>query len=39
MKTLLLIAFAAALIGLVTSVVVFFNLIFAKKNQLSYGDE
>lgn len=39
MKTLLLIAFAAALIGLVTSLVIFFNLIFKKKQRLSYGED
>ncbi len=33
MKTLLLIAFVAALIGLITSLVVFYNLVFAKKSQ------
>ncbi len=31
MKTLLLIALATAFIGLVTSTVVFFRLVFAKK--------
>jgi hypothetical protein len=32
MKTLLLVAFAAAVIGLITSVVIFFNLVFSKKS-------
>lgn len=39
MKTLLLIAFGAALIGLVVSLVIFFNLIFAKKNRITYIEE
>jgi hypothetical protein len=34
MKTLLLVAFAAAIVGLVTSVVILFNLVFSKKSQL-----
>jgi len=34
MKTLLLIAFVAALIGLITSLVIFYNLVFTKKSQL-----
>lgn len=34
MKTLLLIAFGAALIGLITSVVIFYNLGTSKKTQL-----
>ncbi len=34
MKTLLLIAFVAALIGLITSLVIFYNLVFSKKSQL-----
>ncbi len=34
MKTLLLVAFIAALVGLVTSMVVLYNLIFAKKTPL-----
>lgn len=34
MKTLLLIAFIAALIGLVTSMVIFYNLVFSKKTPL-----
>lgn len=33
MKTLLLIAFAAALLGLITSAVILFNLVFSNKNQ------
>jgi hypothetical protein len=34
MKTLLLIAFAAAVIGLITSIVILYNLIFKNKKQL-----
>jgi hypothetical protein len=34
MKTLLLIAFAAAVIGLITSMVILYNLIFKNKKQL-----
>jgi hypothetical protein len=34
MKTLLLIALVAAVIGLVTSMVIFYNLVFAKKTRL-----
>ncbi len=34
MKTLLLVAFAAAIVGLVTSVVILFNLVFSKKSQI-----
>ena len=34
MKTLLLVAFAAAIVGLITSVVILFNLVFSKKSQL-----
>lgn len=34
MKTLLLVAFVAACIGLLTSVVIFFNLVFNKKPQI-----
>jgi hypothetical protein len=34
MKTLLLVAFIAAIIGLVTSVVVLFNFVFGKKKQI-----
>jgi hypothetical protein len=34
MKTLLLVAFVAAIVGLITSVVVLFNLVFSKKKQL-----
>lgn len=37
MKTLLVIAFVAALIGLVTSLVVFFSLVFKRKP--SYNPE
>jgi hypothetical protein len=35
MKTLLLVAFAAAVIGLVTSVVILFKLVFSKKSQIA----
>jgi hypothetical protein len=34
MKTLLLVAFAAAIVGLITSAVILFNLVFSKKSQL-----
>ena len=34
MKTLLLIAFLAALVGLITSVVILYNLVIMKKDQL-----
>ena len=34
MKTLLLIAFVAAVVGLVTSLVILYNLIFRKRKQL-----
>ena len=34
MKTLLFIAFVAAVVGLVTSLVILFNLVIKKKNQL-----
>ena len=34
MKALLLIAFAAALIGLIVSLVIFYNLLFKKKYKL-----
>jgi hypothetical protein len=34
MKTLLLVAFVAAVIGLITSAVILFNLVFTKKKQL-----
>lgn len=34
MKTLLMVAFAAAIVGLITSVVILFNLVFSKKSQL-----
>jgi hypothetical protein len=34
MKTLLLVALVAAVAGLITSVVILFNLVFAKKKQL-----
>jgi hypothetical protein len=34
MKTLLLIAFAAAVLGLITSLVILYNLIFKKSKQL-----
>jgi uncharacterized integral membrane protein len=34
MKTLLLIAFAAAVIGLIISMVILYNLIFKNKKQL-----
>lgn len=34
MKTLLLVAFAAALIGLIVSLVVLYNLAFSKKSLL-----
>jgi hypothetical protein len=34
MKTLLFIAFVAALVGLITSIVILYNLVIMKKNQL-----
>jgi hypothetical protein len=34
MKTLLLIALVAAVTGLITSIVILYNLVFAKKKQL-----
>jgi hypothetical protein len=34
MKTLLLIAFVAAVVGLITSLVILYNLIFKDKKQL-----
>ncbi len=34
MKTLLLIAFAAAVVGLIASLVILYNLIFKKNKQL-----
>jgi hypothetical protein len=34
MKTLLFIAFVAAIVGLITSVVILYKIVFAKKNQL-----
>jgi hypothetical protein len=34
MKTLLLIAFVAAVVGLLTSVVILYNLVFKKREQL-----
>jgi hypothetical protein len=34
MKTLLLVAFAAAVIGLIASAVILFNLVFSKKSQI-----
>jgi hypothetical protein len=34
MKTLLLVAFVAALVGLVTSLVILYNLVIMKKDQL-----
>ena len=39
MKTLLLIAFIAAVVGLITSVVILYNLVFAKKGQLLRQDD
>ncbi len=39
MKTLLLIAFVAAVVGLITSVVILYNLVFAKKDQLLHQDD
>jgi len=35
MKTLLIIAFVAAVIGLITSLVILYNLVFKDKNQLT----
>jgi len=35
MKTLLIIAFVAAVIGLITSLVILYNLVFKDKKQLS----
>ena len=34
MKSLLLIAFIAAVVGLITSLVILYNLVFSKKSQL-----
>lgn len=34
MKTLLLVAFVAAVIGLIASAVILFNLVFSKKSQI-----
>jgi len=34
MKTLLLVAFAAAVVGLIASAVILFNLVFSKKSQI-----
>lgn len=34
MKTLLLVAFVAALVGLITSLVILYNLVIMKKDQL-----
>lgn len=39
MKTLLLVAFVAAVVGLITSMVILFNLVFSKKNQLLQRDD
>jgi hypothetical protein len=39
MKTLLLVAFVAAVVGLITSVVILYNLVFAKKDQLLQHDD
>ena len=39
MKTLLLIAFVAAVVGLITSVVILYNLVFSKRNQLVQRDD
>lgn len=39
MKTLLLVAFVAAVVGLITSVVILYNLVFAKKNQYLQQDD
>jgi len=39
MKTLLFIAFLAAVVGLITSVVILYNLVFAKKDQLLKQDD
>jgi len=39
MKTLLLIAFVAAVVGLIISVVILYNLVFAKKDQLMQQDD
>lgn len=39
MKTLLLVAFIAAVVGLITSVVILFNLAFTKKKQLLQRDD
>jgi hypothetical protein len=39
MKTLLLVALVAAVVGLITSMVILFNLVFSKKNQLLQRDD
>ncbi len=39
MKTLLLVAFVAAVVGLITSVVILFNVVFTKKKQLLQRDD
>ena len=39
MKTLLFIAFLAAVVGLIISVVILYNLVFAKKDQLLKQDD
>ena len=39
MKTLLMVAFVAAVVGLITSVVILYNLVFAKKNHILQQDD
>jgi len=39
MKTLLLVAFAAAVLGLITSMVILYNLVFKKKYPLFEPNE
>jgi hypothetical protein len=39
MKSLLLIAFIAAVVGLITSVVILYNLVFTKKDRLLQRDD
>ncbi len=39
MKTLLMIALVAAVAGLITSLVILYNLVFPRKNQLLQRDD
>ncbi len=39
MKTLLLVAFIAAVVGLITSVVILLNLVFTKKKEILQRDD